>query len=81
MNYLILPYISVTFQNIPEMDRMDGNLFSPLTAKIENIVIPAVDGQNTPEWLAARAGLRGQHHHIGYLVADDGLSETKQTGE
>jgi hypothetical protein len=81
MNYLVLPYIGEAFQNIPKMNRMNGNLFSPSTAKIKNIVTPAVDGQNTPEWLAARAGLEGQYHHISYLVADDGLSETKQTGE
>jgi hypothetical protein len=81
MNYLVLPYIGVTFQNVPKMDGMNGNSFAPSTAKVENIVIPAVDGQNTPEWLAARTGFGSQHHHISYLVADDGLSETKQTGE
>ncbi len=81
MDYLVLSYICVTLQYVPEMDGMNGNLFSPSTAKIKNIVIPAVDGQNTAERLPTRARLGGQYHHIGYLVADDGLSETKQTGE
>ena len=44
MNYLVLPYIGEAFQNVPKMDGMNGNLFSPSNAKLENIVISAVDG-------------------------------------
>jgi len=81
MDHLVLPYIREAFKNVPKMDRMNGNLSPRSTLKVENIVIPPVDGKNTSEWLATRARFRSQYHHIGYFVADDGLSEAEETGE
>ena len=81
MDYLVLPYIREAFQDVPKMDRMNGDLSPRPTLKVENIVIPPVDGKNTPEWLATRAWLRSQHHHIRYFVAYDGLSKAEETGK
>jgi hypothetical protein len=58
MDYLVLPYSREAFQNVPKMDRVNGNLSPRSTLKVENIVIPAIDGKNTSEWLATRARLR-----------------------
>ena len=55
MDHLVLPYIREAFQNVPKMDRMNGNLPPRLILKVENIVIPPVDGKNTSERLATRA--------------------------
>jgi hypothetical protein len=49
MDHLILPYTREALQNIPKMDRMNGNLPSCSTLKIEHIVIPPVDGKNASE--------------------------------
>jgi len=81
MDYLVLPYSREAFQNVPKMDRVNGNLSPRSTLKVENIVIPAIDGKNTSEWLATRARLGSQYHHVGYFVADDGLGEAEETGE
>ena len=76
-----MPYISEAFQNVPKVDRVNSNLSLSSTPEVENIVIPPIDGNNTSEWLAARARLLSQHHHIRDFVADDGLSEAEETGK
>ena len=81
MNHLILTYCLIAFKDIPEVDRMDGDLVPPQPFQVDHIVIPTVDGENAPERLTTGTGLGRQHHHVGYLVANNGLSEADETGK